>query len=76
MFVDCILNMIIYIFTVGVMFKLKQIELTMSPKFDSAKKVLKEIAKYKCLTYTFILICIVFCACVTLLFLYHMLNEF
>lgn len=75
MFIDCILNMVIYIFTVGVMFKLKQIELTMSPKYDSAKKVLNEIAKFKCLTYTFIFICVIFMICVAFLFLYHMLNQ-
>ena len=34
-FIGSILNMLIYIFTVAVMFKLKKIELTMSPKYDT-----------------------------------------
>lgn len=34
-FIGAILNILIYIFTVAVMFKLKKIELTMSPKYDT-----------------------------------------
>lgn len=34
-FIGAILNMLIYIFTISVMFKLKKIELTMSPKYDT-----------------------------------------
>ena len=35
LFIGCIMNMVIYIFTVAVMFRLKKIELTMSPKYDT-----------------------------------------
>ena len=75
LFISCILNMVIYIFTVAVMFKLKKIELTMSPKYETVQMVLREIAKFKCLSYTFLLICVIFMSLVAILFSVHMLGK-
>lgn len=55
-----------------VLFKLKKIEITINPNYDSADAVLNQIKKFLCVSRTVLFICIVFVVLIVLFFLAYL----